>query len=249
VAWQAKRAIVVGASSGIGEAVAMQLAKSGAEVALVARRQEELERVASAIRAAGGKARVYLHDAARSAEAAPLLDQISTALGGLDCLVYASGAMPEVGEGEFDFEKDRQMIEVNLLGAIAWCGPAAVRFAAQRSGTVIGISSIAGERGRRGNPGYCTSKGAFTIWLESMRNRYAREGVNVVTIKPGFVDTAMTKGKPGLFWLVSAADAARMSLALAAKENSASGFVPGRWALVAFVVRNIPSFVFRKLNF
>ena len=71
----------------------------------------------------------------------------------------------------------------------------------------------------------------------------------MVTIKPGFVDTAMTKGKPGLFWLVSADDAARMSLHLAAKESSASGFVPGRWALVAFVVRNIPSFIFRKMNF
>ena len=175
MAWQAKRAIVVGASSGIGEAVAKQLAKSGAEVALVARRKEELERVASAIRAAGGRARVYLHDAARSAEAAPLLDQISAELGGLDCLVYASGAMPEVGEGEFDFEKDRQMIEVNLLGAIAWCGPAAVKFAAQRSGTVIGISSIgasaAGAEIRATAPAKARSRSGSRACATAMRAR------------------------------------------------------------------------------
>ncbi len=249
MALHVKRAIVVGASSGIGEAIARQLAAGGAEVALVARRQAELEQVAQGIRDAGGRARSYVHDAANGAEAGPLLEKICGALGGLDCIVYAAGVMPEVGEGEFDFAKDRQMVEVNLLGAIAWCGPAAVRFAAQRSGTIIGISSIAGERGRRGNPGYCTSKGALTIWLESMRNRFARHGVNVVTIKPGFVDTAMTRGKPGLFWLVSADEAARLSLALAAKQNGSAGFVPARWALVALIVRSIPSFIFRRMNF
>ena len=168
-----------------------------------------------------------MHDAAKSGEAAPLFDQIVGELRGLDCLVYASGAMPEVAEGRVRLRKDRQMIEVNLLGAIAWCGPAALHFAAQKHGTLMGISSIAGERGRRGNPGYCTSKGAFSIWLESMRNRFSRDGVNVVTIKPGFVDTAMTRGKPGLFWLVSAEEAARLSLKLAAKKNSASGFCSG----------------------
>lgn len=247
--WSVKRAIVVGASSGIGEAIARQLAAQGAQVALVARRKEELDRVAESIRTAGGKAFVHVHDAAQSSEAAPLFDAIVAELGGLDCLVYAAGVMPEIVEGEFDFAKDRAMVEVNLLGAIAWCGPAVQRFSAQKSGTIIGISSIAGERGRRGNPGYCTSKAAFSTWLESMRNRVSRDGVNVVTIKPGFVDTAMTRGKPGLFWLVSADDAARMSLQLAAKENSASGFVPGRWALVALIVRSIPSFIFRKMNF
>ncbi len=249
MAFSPKQAIVVGASSGIGEAIAKQLAALGAEVALVARRGDELERVASGIAKAGGKARAYVHDAARSDEAAALFDRICAELGGLDFIAYAAGAMPEVAEGEFDFAKDKQMIEVNLLGAIAWCGPAAVKFAAQRRGTILGISSIAGERGRRGNPGYCTTKAAFTTWLESMRNRFSREGVNVVTVKPGFVDTAMTRGKPGLFWLVSADEAARLSLKLAAKESSASGFVPGRWALVALVVRSIPSAIFKKMSF
>jgi NAD(P)-dependent dehydrogenase (short-subunit alcohol dehydrogenase family) len=141
------------------------------------------------------------------------------------------------------------MVEVNLLGAVAWLDLAAPYFEAQRSGTIVGISSIAGERGRRGNPVYCTSKAALTTFLESLRNRLSRYGVNVVTIKPGFVETAMTRGKQGLFWLISPAEAAEQVLALARRGSSASGFVPRRWGLVAWVVRNLPSFVFRKLNF
>jgi NAD(P)-dependent dehydrogenase (short-subunit alcohol dehydrogenase family) len=113
----------------------------------------------------------------------------------------------------------------------------------------LGISSIAGERGRRGNPAYCTTKAALTTYLESLRNRCSRYGVNVVTIKPGFVDTAMTRGMKGLFWLISAEKAAKQSLALARKGKSGAAFVPSRWALVAFIVRSLPSFIFRKLNF
>ena len=140
------------------------------------------------------------------------------------------------------------MVEVNLLGAMAWFNLAGARFEAQRSGTLVGISSIAGERGRRGNPGYGASKAALTTYLESLRNRLSRYGVNVVTIKPGFVDTAMTRGKKGLAGMISPDRAAKKTLALARRGKSANGFVPGGWALVAAVVRTIPSFVFRRLN-
>ena len=109
--------------------------------------------------------------------------------------------------------------------------------------------SYTGERGRRGFPGYCTSKAALTTYLESLRNRCSRYGVNVVTIKPGFVDTAMTRGKKGLFWLVSADKVAKRTLALAKRRSSASAFVPYRWALVAAIVRALPSFLFKRLNF
>jgi NAD(P)-dependent dehydrogenase (short-subunit alcohol dehydrogenase family) len=132
---------------------------------------------------------------------------------------------------------------------MAWMNLGAARFEAKGSGNLIGISSVAGERGRRGAPGYGASKAALTSYLESLRNRCARYGVNVVTIKPGFVDTAMTRGKKGLFWVVSAEYAAKRTLQLARKGSGASGFVPRRWGLVARIVRWIPSFLFRRLNF
>ena len=84
------------------------------------------------------------------------------------------------------------MVAVNLLGAMAWMEPVAARFEAARAGTLVGISSIAGVRGRRGNPAYTATKAALTTYLEALRNRCSRYGVNVVTVKPGFVDTAMT---------------------------------------------------------
>jgi NAD(P)-dependent dehydrogenase (short-subunit alcohol dehydrogenase family) len=139
------------------------------------------------------------------------------------------------------------MIDVNLLGAMAWLNPAAAYMEAKQSGVLLGISSIAGERGRRQNPAYCTSKAALTTYLESLRNRLHRYGVDVVTIKPGFVDTRMTAGKEDLLWQIPPEKAASMALAKAQKGPK-TAFVPGRWSLPLFIIRNIPSFVFRKMN-
>ncbi len=244
--WQ--RAIVVGASSGIGEAIAKRLARDGATVALVARRQSELERVAREIAQAGGRAVPFAHDVLDADAAGPLFDRIVAELGGVDAVVYASGVLHDFAEGEWSFQKERETVEVNLVGAMAWLNPAAARFQAQEAGTIIGISSIAGERGRRGNPSYAASKAALTTYLEALRNRLGRYGVRVVTVKPGYIDTAMTRGKPGLFWLVSADQAADRTLALA-RRGPVQAFVPARWGLVAFVLKLIPSFIFRRLNF
>ncbi|MBS2024086.1 MAG: SDR family NAD(P)-dependent oxidoreductase [Deltaproteobacteria bacterium] len=239
-------AIVVGASSGIGEALARELVAAGCNVALLGRRQDALNTIAGQL---GPKARAFAHDVRAFDTVPELFERIVKDLGGLDLIVYASGAMPDVEVDEHSFEKDLEMVEVNVLGAMAWLEPAAAKFTAARGGTIIGISSIAGERGRRGNPAYCATKAAVTAFLEGLRNRCARSGVNVVTIKPGFVDTAMTRGKPGLFWMISAQEAARTTLALAAKGSSISTFVPWRWSLVALIVRMLPSFIMRKLNF
>ena len=230
----------------MGAAIARRLVDEGAEVAVVARRKELLDELVAAGR---GKVRAYAHDVEETDEVPALWERVVADLGGLDALVYAAGVMPALADGEYSFEKDRQMIAVNLLGAMAWMNLAAARFEAARSGSIIGISSIAGERGRRGNPAYCTSKAALSAYLESLRNRCSRHGVNVVTIKPGFVDTAMVAGKSGLLWLISADEAAAKSLALARRGTSASGFVPWRWWLIAYIVRNLPSFIFRRLNF
>jgi short-subunit dehydrogenase len=240
------KVVVVGASSGMGEAMARQLARAGADVAIVARREGELTRLAGEL---PGKLHPYVHDVSNVDEVPALFERIERDLGPVDGLIYAAGVMPKIDESEYAFEKDRAMVSVNLLGAMAWMNQAAARFEAAQTGTILGISSIAGERGRRGNPAYCTTKAALTTYLEALRNRCSRYGVNVVTIKPGFVDTAMTRGMKGLFWLISAEKAAKQSLALARTGKSGSAFVPSRWALVAFIVRSLPSFIFRKLNF
>ncbi len=244
-----QRAIVVGASSGMGAAIARRLAAEGAAVALVARREPALRELAGAITQAGGRAIVAPHDVTDADAVAPLFERLVQELGGLDLFVYASGITHAAEESVFDARHDREMMEVNVLGAMAWSAPVAAYFEAQRGGTLLGISSIAGERGRRTNPGYTTSKAALTAWLEALRNKLSRYGVNVVTVKPGYVDTPLTHGLKGLFWLISADEAARMILEVARRGGSPSAFVPARWALVAMVVRHLPSIVFRRLNF
>lgn len=246
-----RRAIVVGASSGIGEAFARRLAAEGAEVALVARREDELERVRADIAAAGGRAKVYPHDVTDYDEAPLLFDRITGDLGGLDLLVYASGVLEKVPEHEYDFAKERRTFEVNLLGAAAWMNPAAAWMEAKRAGTILGVSSVAGERGRRNVVAYAASKAGLTTYLEGLRNRLHRYGVDVVTIKPGYVSTPMIAdmaGHPPGLAPISADECARRSLEIA-RRGPKSAFVPRRWGLVMFLVRHVPSFLFRKTNF
>jgi len=242
-------AIVVGASSGIGEAIARRLAREGCRVALVARRGDQLGRLRDELNRSAGRdiAIVAEHDVRNRPEIPMLFQELTRQLDGLDLIIYAAGIMPKVAVDEYDSEKDAAMMEVNTIGAMAWLNEAAARFERVRRGTIVGISSIAGDRGRRGNPAYCTSKAALDTFLESLRNRLGRFGVRVVTIKPGFIDTEMTRGTPGLFWLISPDRAAELILA-AARAGRTSAYIPGRWRFVGLVVRSIPSILFRRLS-
>jgi NAD(P)-dependent dehydrogenase (short-subunit alcohol dehydrogenase family) len=244
-----QHAMVVGASSGMGEALARRLASEGTRVAMVARRATDLQRIMDDINSAAGEKRAVAiaHDVRAVDEVPGLFQEIARELGGLDVVIFAAGVMPEVALDEFDTTKDRKMLEVNLLGAVAWLNQAADRFARLGRGTIVGIGSVAGDRGRAPNPVYCTSKAGLHAYLEALRNRLARLGVRVVTIKPGFVDTAMTRGKDGLFWLISADEAAETILRKAEK-GVVSAYVPARWRWLMLVVRSIPSFIFTRLG-
>jgi NAD(P)-dependent dehydrogenase (short-subunit alcohol dehydrogenase family) len=239
------RAIVVGASSGIGAALVRELVRDGHRVAALARRGEELEK----LRAECGPERVLarVHDVRREAEVPGLFEELVRALGGLDLLVYAAGIMPKIGPLEFDTETDAEILAVNVLGAMAWCNPAAEFFQSKRSGTIVGIGSIAGDRGRRGNPAYGASKAALAHYLEALRNRLSEHGVRVCTIKPGFVETPMTAGLGRLPGIVTAEAAAR-TIVRYARRGSGVRYVPLRWLGVSLVIRSIPSFLFRRIS-
>ena len=245
-----RRAIVVGASSGIGAAIARQLVLEGYRVAALARRANWLKKLAEECtplaRSGGGSLSTYVHDVRRTAEVPELFERAARELGGVHLLVYAAAVMPETGRDEYDTEKDLEQVSVNLSGCVAWCNAAAPLFRTQRAGTIVGISSIAGDRGRKGNPAYATTKAAMNTFLEALRNRLAESDVHVCTIKPGFVDTAMTKGKK-TFWMIPADEAAQLTLA-AARSRANVRYVPRRWWLVGTVIRSIPSFLFRHLN-
>lgn len=241
-----KRALIIGASSGMGAELALQLAQSGCEVAAVARRGEELEKLAASVTGTS-KIRYYTHDVCNASEVPELIQLIAHDMGGFELFIYCAGVMPRITPDEYCFEKDKQNIEVNLLGAIAWINEAAQRFERAGEGTIVGISSVAGDRGRKGMPSYCASKAGLNTYLESIRNRVGRSGVAVVTIKPGPVDTPMTKGLDKLPMLISSQEAVSQILS-AARRRAHTVYIPGKWRPIMWVIRAIPSFIFKKLN-
>lgn len=243
------RAIVVGSSSGIGEEIASQLGAAGCRLALVARREAELKTVADRINAGAGDilASTYPHDVTDVDDVPALFKQIVSDLGGLDLIVYASGYMPKIGADEFSIEKDAAIIDVNVTGAVAWLNQAAHRFGQARTGTIVGIGSVAGDRGRRGSPVYGASKAFLDTYLEALRNRLAVKGVAVVTIKPGPVDTPMTQGLGKLPGIISA-DVAAAQIIQAAKDKVRVAYIPGKWKLIMGVIKAIPSPIFQHLK-
>jgi NAD(P)-dependent dehydrogenase (short-subunit alcohol dehydrogenase family) len=237
-----KYAIVVGASSGIGAELVRQLARDGARVAAVARRTDRLQSLAQEF---PDRVIPVAHDVTNYDAVPALFQEVTGKLGGLDLVIYAAGVMPEVGAHEYSFEKDRQMIEVNLLGAMAWLDQAAIRFENTKSGTIVGIGSVAGDRGRAGQPAYNTSKAALTTYLEALRNRLSRFGVRVVTIKPGPTATEMT-AHLNMKGMMDPAKVAEITLEKS--HRTGEHYVKLVHRVAFAVIRRIPSGIFRKLS-
>jgi decaprenylphospho-beta-D-erythro-pentofuranosid-2-ulose 2-reductase len=243
--------VVVGASSGIGEAIARQLAAGGSRVALVARSEDKLQRICVELNlhSEPPRALAFQHDVRRTADARSLFQQITTELGGLDLVVFCSGRMPDVAVDQFPTAEDMATIDTNFAGAVAWLNEAAVRFARAGSGTIVGISSVAGDRGRQKNPVYSATKAALNVYLESLRNRLARKGVTVLTVKPGYVRTPLIEGLqlPGLFPVIGPEQAAAEILRAAASGKRVV-YVPAWWRAIMLVITAIPARVFERLS-
>jgi len=244
-----KRAVVVGASSGIGAAVARRLAAEGFIVAVLARREEKLAELCAEINAAAGETRAaaYRHDVTDFGSVAATFQTILKDLKRIDTLVFVAGKQVHLETTEYNFEKDQKMIEINLLGAIAWFTQAAALFDRMGEGQIVGISSVAADRGRVKNPGYNASKAGMSTYLEGLRNRLTRRGVNVLTITPGFVDTDELKGS-GMTFLVIPPEKAAADIWRAMKKRRQLVYTPWIWRYIMLVIRNIPSVIFRRLS-
>ncbi len=235
-------AIVIGASSGIGAELVRQLAQQGTRVAAVARRIDRLSALSTEF---PNLVIPIQHDVTAFDEIPGLFQKLTGQLGGLDIMIYNAGVMPEVGFTEFDFTKDKYMVDVNLLGGIAWLNQAAIRFQGTKSGIILGVSSVAGDRGRAGQPVYNATKAAFTTYLEALRNRLSRYGVKVVTVKPGPVETEMTvhlKMKN----MMSPQTAAQIILEKSSRDGE--HYLKAFHWLAFLIIRNIPSGLFRKIK-
>lgn len=243
-----KKAIVVGASSGIGEALVRRLTAQGCRVGMVARRADRLQQIADEINGATLNLAIpYTADVRDFDRAEEHFDNLVRKLAGLDLIIYAAGIMPKVGPTEYNTAIDKEIIEINLIGAIAWLNCAAKRFERAKGGTIVGIGSPSGDRGRRGNPAYGASKAGLECYLESLRNRLSQFGVSVVTVKPGPVETEMTLARGRLRGMIPCDTAANLILK-AAKKFGKTAYIPWKWWLASKILRAIPSPIFRRMN-
>ena len=242
-----QKIVIVGASSGIGRALALALARPDRQLGLVARRAAELAEVAAEVRRKGGHAEVEVADAADVDACEAAWHSLRERLNGIDAIIYAAGVMPHVDADEFDTQKDREMIAVNVIGAMAWLNCAARDFQRAGRGVICGIGSVAGDRGRRPSPGYGASKAALHTFLESLRNRLWLHGVRVVTIKPGPVDTPMTQGR-GKMPLMVTADVAARRIAQALEGGPEVVYVAWPWRYIMLILQHIPSILFRRFS-
>jgi len=245
-----RRGIVIGASGGLGAELAKKLAREGYSLALLARRKEKLDALCSEINVNGGSARAYVHDVSDYIKVPNLLRKIVAELGGLDLIVFAAGVnLPPGGIDKYNFENDRKMVEVNLIGAMAWLTPIAEMFQAAKAGQIVGISSVAGDRGRVGNPGNNTSKAGLTTYLEALRNRLTRHGVNVLTVKPGFMKTEMLKAALGATPFAIEPAKAAENIVKAMKKRKQVIYTASIWRWIMLAIQHTPSFIFRRLSF
>ncbi len=133
------------------------------------------------------------------------------------------------------------------MGALAWLNPVATLFQSLRAGQMVGISSVAGDRGRIGNPAYNASKAAMTTYLEAVRNRLTKRGVHVLTVKPGLVATELNQGKKRSVLTIPAKTAAR-DIAKAIRRRKQVVYTPWFWRWIMLAIQHIPSFIFRRMS-
>ena len=247
-----RRGLIIGASDGLGAEIARKLARSGYSLALLARRKDKLEALSNEINLAFKEQRTltYAHDVADFDKVPDLLRKIVADLGGLDLVVFVAGVnYPPGGIDKYNFENDRKMVEVNLIGAMAWLHPISEMFQSAKAGQIVGIASVAGDRGRVGNPGYNTSKAGLATYLEALRNRLTRHGVNVLTVKPGFLKTEMLKAAQGATPFAIEPEKAAEDIVRAMQKRKQVIYTASIWRWIMLVIQLIPSFIFRKLSF
>ena len=141
----------------------------------------------------------------------------------------------------------RRILDTNFTGCVSALEILARRFEARRAGFIAALSSVAGDRGRQSNYLYGAAKGGLSTYLQGLRNRLHHSGVRVVTIKPGFVDTAMTYGRPGLFLVASPERVAR-AVYRALRGGQDVVYVPWFWRPVMFAMRGVPERLFKRLR-
>ncbi len=240
--------LIVGATSTIAMATARLFAAEECELFLVARNQEKLDVISTDLKTRGAVS-VYskVLDITDSEQHENLINESIESMGGLDVVLIAHGTLPDQRECQQSWDKTYKELDINCLSILSLLTTIANYFEQERKGTIAIISSVAGDRGRQSNYIYGTAKGAISIFMQGLRNRLSDSNVQVLTIKPGFVDTPMTRDFPkGPLWAKSETIAQGIQRAINKKKNIV--YLPWFWRIIMLVIMHIPEFIFKKLK-
>ncbi len=243
-----RKVLIIGATSTIAEATARLFAARGDALFLVARNAAQLDAIRADLATRGAHAveSATLDVNVLGAHAA-VLECAWTALGQVDAVLIAHGTLPDQLACQASPEAALREFATNATSTIALLTPIANRMQAQGHGTIAVISSVAGDRGRQSNYVYGAAKAAVSVFLSGLRQRLNRHGVNVLTIKPGFVDTPMTRDfRKGALW-AQPGQVAR-GIVRAIDTGRSVAYLPWFWSPIMLVIKLIPEFVFRRLK-
>lgn len=241
-----QKVLIIGATSAIAEAVARLYAARASTIFLVGRNANRLDAIAADLRVRGAhQVDAYALDVNDLAGHAAMLDAAWAASSGIDTVLIAHGTLPDQAACDQSVDLAMREFITNGTSTIALCTALAQRLSAGSNLAVI--SSVAGDRGRASNYLYGSAKAAVTAFLSGQGQRLGKLGINVLTIKPGFVDTPMTQAfKKGALW--ASADKVAQGIVRASDRRRAVAYLPGFWWAIMMVIKNIPEFVFRKIS-
>jgi short-subunit dehydrogenase len=236
-----KSAIIIGASSGIGRALAVTLSLDGYRVGVVARRTELLTQLQSELT---GPCVIKTIDVSQPEVAMPLLRELIGELGDVELFIVGAGTGVE--NAALAWEPERDTISVNVLGFAGMVNVAVAHLETRGSGHLVGISSIAALRGNRVAPSYNASKAFVSNYLQGVRYRFNKLKLPIVVtdVQPGYVDTRMAKGN--LFWVASPQTTARQIVA-AIRGGKRHAYVTKRWRLIAWLLQIVPDSLYSRL--
>jgi short-subunit dehydrogenase len=237
-----KKAIIVGATSGIGRCLAKLMVDNGYMVGITGRRTRLLEEIKAE---KPESYRIKTLDTTVTSTIAGLLEELTLELDGLDMLIISSGT-GDLNE-KLDFETEKRTIDTNVSGFTAVADWAFNYFSAQRHGHLVAFSSIAGLHGNSEAPAYSASKAYQINYLQGLQIKAVKSSVPVfiTDIRPGFVNTDMAKGEK-LFWMASPEKAA-IRIFNAIKKKRRTAYITKRWVLIAILFKYLPNRIFEKL--
>ena len=243
------RVVFLGATKGMGRALARRMARRGDELFLLGRDLDDVERSRADLSAVGvAPAGVGACDLAAPDGFGAALDQAFATLGRVDVVVVTAGLFARQDELEADPALCRRLLDVDFTGTLLFCEEARKRLLSQGGGTLCVFSSVAGERGRKPVVIYGAAKAGLTRYLEGLDHKFRRDGLRVVTVKPGFVKTGLTAGlKPPPF--AGEPDDVAERVLGAIDRGAPVVYAPAAWAGVMAVIRGLPRFVMRRIGF